>query len=284
MRRKYFLPVGCVVLVLGCAGFFLPAVQRVREAAARSKCQGNLKYLALAVHSYNDVNVSFGATVPDPLRLLPPERRLSWLVALLPHMDQGVAFKRFDVTRPVDEEPNVSAADARLRNLDCPSVAPINWSGTSTEPPPPVLHYVGVSGVGPDAAELGQQDPRRGAFGYDRRINIPGGFPDGLSSTLLLAEAIHEAGHWAHVGRSTVRPLVPEDGPAIGPGRMFGGSHSAENKLLWSSGAGMNAATADGSIHFVRGSIDPVVLRALATVAGNDLLPKEWWREASRAP
>jgi prepilin-type processing-associated H-X9-DG protein len=60
---------------------------------------------------------------------------------------------------------------------------------------------------------------------------------------------------------------------------MFGGFHAAENRLLWSSGAGMNVAMADGSIHLVKSTIDPAVLRALATTAANDLLPKEWWGE-----
>jgi prepilin-type processing-associated H-X9-DG protein len=276
MRRKRILTIVCVLLVLGCAGWLVPAVQRVREAAARAKCKGNLKGLALAVHNYSDVNKSFAATMPDPFHRLPPERRLSWLVGILPYLEQGTAFQRFDLNRPVDEEPNVSAADARLHNITCPSSVSLDWSGNDPQPPTPVLHYVGVSGVGADAAELGQLDPRHGAFGYNRRTTISGGFPDGLGSTLLLAEAAHEAGHWAHVGRSTVRAFVPEDAPYIGPGRTFGGFHAADLKLFWSSGTMMNVAMADGSVRVVRGDIDPTVLDALATVNGRESLPAEW--------
>ncbi|HYH63620.1 MAG TPA: DUF1559 domain-containing protein, partial [Urbifossiella sp.] len=266
----------------GCAGWFLPAVQRVREAAARAKCQCHIGCLARAVHGYHDVNGSFSATLPLPY--VPPDRRLSWVVGLLPHMEQGSLFKRFDLTAPADAASNSDAAETVLPHLVCPSSDVLDRdAGGRDVPRTAVLQYVGVSGVGVDAAEL-EKGPRVGAFGYDRRTRIPDSFPDGLSSTLALVETAHDPGRWAHGGPATVRPFVSEATPHIGPGRPFGGNHAAELGWLWSSGAGMNVAMADGSQRFVRSTIDPAMLRALATAAGNDLMPKDWWSEASRAP
>src|SRR5437868_12959436 len=68
-------------------GLLLPAVQKVREAAARTKCQNNLKQLALACHNYHDLKGQ-----------LPYGRKYdiwdtyTWTELVLPYVEQGAVF------------------------------------------------------------------------------------------------------------------------------------------------------------------------------------------------
>src|SRR5881392_2713123 len=89
-----------VIAIIGVlVGLLLPAVQKVREAANRMKCQSNLKQLALACHSYHDSTGQF-----PPGGLINPNwngtngtwnaaggwtwDKGSWLVYTLPYMEQ----------------------------------------------------------------------------------------------------------------------------------------------------------------------------------------------------
>jgi type II secretory pathway pseudopilin PulG len=83
-----------IAIIAILIGLLLPAVQKVREAAARAKCQNNLKQLALAAHNYHDANkyLPFG-------RGATALRQSTWAAIILPYIEQAPLWDRF--TNPV---------------------------------------------------------------------------------------------------------------------------------------------------------------------------------------
>lgn len=267
MTRPRVIAGVCVLLVLGCAGLLVPLVQRVREAAARAKCNCHIGCLARAVHSYAQVNGSITGAVPLPL--VPADRRLSWVVPVLPYMEAGSVFERFDLALPADDARNRVAATHPLQLMICPSS-----TGPGEANPGPVTHYVGAAGVGADAAGLPDHHPRAGPFGYNRKTTLNHQtFVDGVANTLLLVETAHGPASWAVGGMGTVRAFVPGVVPYIGDGRPFGGWHT---EGFWRNRGLMSVVMADCSFHTLRDTIDPAVLEALATANGREALPAEW--------
>ena len=98
---------GCLVggmVLVGLVGvWFVRAVGEAREAARRSQCVSNLKWIAVALHNYHDVYGSFPpGTIPNPG--LTPERRLGWVAELWSVLGIGADLK-VDASKGWDEPP-----------------------------------------------------------------------------------------------------------------------------------------------------------------------------------
>jgi hypothetical protein len=169
-----------VVLFLVLAGGLLvAAVSRVRDAAARMSCNNNLSQVGKACHMYTDSNNRFPwAAEPNPD--LPPERRLSWLLSIQPYVEAGNLYARTDRTKGWDAPENRFLALTVYRTYQCPGIR--DQQPVSTLVP---THYVGIAGLGDDAASLPQKHPRAGLFAYDRKLSIED--VKDHTSTLLLA-------------------------------------------------------------------------------------------------
>jgi len=249
VRAATILAVALVLIL--AIGLLMPAVLKVREAANRINCENNLRLVALAIQNYHGTDGQFPPAAWPNARL-PPERRLSWLVCLGPYYEATDLYVRLDNNKGWDEEENRYLALKPLRFLQCPSY-PDQLPDSTFAP----THYVGVSGLGQEAATLPAEDPRAGFFGFDRRL--PRADVAAQSSRLLIAlETSRASGSWTAAGRSTVRGL-DEEGPWLGASAPFGGNHPG----------GANALFADGSVRFIRESVDAQVLRAIATVQGS---------------
>jgi hypothetical protein len=196
-----------------------------------------------------------------------PDQRLSWMVVLLPYLGNGDwAGLHVNPDMSWNEAPNDQIArvvlppflaqgktDLEHRYIHYPTLA---------KPFAPT-HFVGMAGVGLDAASYAANDPatagKRGIFGYDR-VTRPEDIKDGLAKTILLIQvpADHKS-PWMAGGGSTVRG-VSEDDDCVGP---FVCSEYEGKK-------GTFAIMADGKVRFIPATIDPKVFRALCTIAGGE--------------
>src|SRR4051812_27050628 len=86
-----------IAIIAVLVGLLLPAVQKVREAAARMSCQNNQKNLALGMHNFHSVRGRFMAgEVATNTTFLPPwseEYYPCWIQALLPFIEQDNLYK-----------------------------------------------------------------------------------------------------------------------------------------------------------------------------------------------
>ncbi len=253
-------------VLLAVAGLAVTAVVKIRAASERTSCQNNLKQLGLAIHNYHDTNGRFPpGTMPNAA--LPPEQRLSFHVAIYPYVESSPVYSRVAKNEAWDSPKNVVATEGQFRTYRCPAWASEYQPGV-LEGHTSLTNYVGVAGVGADAATRPAGEPGIGLFGYDRSTKKEE-VKDGLENTAMLFETAHEVGPWTRGGPSTVRGVDVDD-------VRFGGTHIRRTWAFQKRADGFNVLLADASVRFTAPSIDPAVLAALATIASVEAIPNEW--------
>lgn len=239
--------VGGVATVGVLTALLLPAVQQARTAARRSQSKNNLKQIAIALHNYHDTFGSFPAgTVPN--EKLKVDERLSWIVSILPFIEQSALYDVIDQEESWKKGDNADWTAMVIPTLVNPQVSD-GKTGTT--------HYVGIAGIGKDAPTLPVTSPKAGAFGYDRKLKFRDVL-DGTSNTVGVSEASKNFGGWGQGGSATIRSLTRKpyiNGPD-GIGSPFPG--------------GANMMLLDGSVRFVSENIDPKVMEALVTIRGGE--------------
>jgi len=238
-----------VFMIVVGAMILLPCIKAVRLAAKKSICGSNLRQIGLTVQNFETLSPGKFPQAARPNPNLAPKSRLSWLYEITPFIQATNVFERMDRERGWEADENRYLAVYEFPRLyRCPAFEDRVPQNTLIP-----TSYIGIAGVGRDAADLPLGDPNAGFFGYDRRFSHEG--IEGRAGSILMAiETSQTEGAWTAAGPATVRGLDTEGPTYVGLNGQFGGMHTG----------GAIAVFADASVHHQSASIDRHVLEAMA--------------------
>jgi prepilin-type processing-associated H-X9-DG protein len=282
--------IGIVAVLLG---LLLPAVQRVRDAAARAQCQNNLKQIGLALHGYHDARGRLPAGWQRTGTATEPFAYSGWPVAVLPWLEQDALYRTVGpayaaTSYPFTNPPHVGLATP-LAVLNCPGDGRAATAQTAAKNGLriAVTCYLGVSGT-----STAERDGVLFEGSAVRLLDVT----DGTSNTLLVGERppppTFQFGWWyAGIGQNFdgsaeqilgVREpnLLPIVAGGCAPGRYEYAPGRASDPCdvfhFWGPHiGGANFLFCDGSARRLAYSSAAALMDARATRAGGETVPAE---------
>jgi prepilin-type N-terminal cleavage/methylation domain-containing protein/prepilin-type processing-associated H-X9-DG protein len=314
MKRKGFTLIELLVVIAIIAiliGLLLPAVQKVREAAARMSCSNNLKQLGLAAFNYESsyqrfpsgINLPAGYTYADGTHAPPapiPGQSISLFEALLPYIEQDNIYRSMNFAGNSNSQYNPGNCDsptapgaAPIKTYLCPSdigAKQTTWvTGGKT-------YTFGANSYGGNAGVTSfftAAMTRDGIFFINSTVTIAG-ITDGTSNTFMFGERNRKDPTYDRIYGG---PFDGRSGWAWAnnlPGfdYLFGGcqqinwvmppSLTADPGFIYEDirfcvfGSfhtnGANFCMADGSVRFLSNTVPLVTLQQLSTIAGGEVV------------
>lgn len=260
-----------IAIIAILMAILMPAVQSAREAARRTQCRNNISQLSLALHNY-DMTFEMlppGTVEPTgPIRNVPEGYHVSWLVQILPMMEQPGVFRHFNFDEGAYGPANAAVRNVEISVMACPSdfrrQTNVPGLGTVT-----ASNYAGNFG----GNDVPIDDDNNGLLFRNSSITFRQ-IRDGASNTLLIGEKVRSrsvpdqswvSGTFATL-RNTgilineswdVRGYIRHTEPQTAPDDTAAGGFSSLHP------GGATFAMADGSAVFLTESIDPKIYEHL---------------------
>ncbi len=302
-RRHAFTLIELLVVIAIIAvlvGLLLPAVQKVREAASRMKCQNNLKQIALATHNYHATYQVFPYATLDYQPNDATATYVTGFILILPFLEQDNVAKRWNPLLPRNDastETTLGSSNSSLQQMliptyVCPTMTPpsgplagaenrayCSYLFNSGSPDAELYPYWSFFGLSQqpvyDGVVIPLNNPARVASTANKSPIAVAGITDGTSNTFLVGETDFEpqgvpstsmGGVWAYgyIGYSwgtTFNPFNKHDNTST----VYGAFRSQHT-------GGANFAFADGSVRFISDGLDNTTYRALSTRAGGEVV------------
>ncbi len=292
-----------IAIIAILIGLLLPAVQKVREAAARMDCSSKLHNLAIAAHNYHDQNGFLPRNAsPNTNGYDDNGRSWSWIANTLPFFEQAPLYNQANLGMAIGQQPTfnqVAASHAtQIKALQCPSDGEnssprVDRANGSTSAGCGVTNYKGVAGsawmwgtfatgaMGLPAASAPGLDVTNGIFCRSDATSlsrltlaqITGG--DGTSNTLMIGEdlvAKNTHSGWPRANYATGTCAIPLNYATKATDPDFNQPWNWQNVYSFRSRhtGGANFAMADGSVKFISDSIPLANYRAAATRDGGE--------------
>jgi prepilin-type N-terminal cleavage/methylation domain-containing protein/prepilin-type processing-associated H-X9-DG protein len=307
-RRQAFTLIELLVVIAIIAiliGLLLPAVQKIREAANRMKCSNNLKQLGLAMHNYNDTN----GHLPGNIRPLAAGTvRVRWATFLLPYYEQDNVYKIYNQAVNWSDPANAAAVAIPLKIMQCPSAPNASRLDDNPDTYPswnPKVATGDYSGIYWST----QAQALPGILSKTDEVRLTD-ITDGLSNTIHLTESAGKpdlyrngkvvfqassanrvnGGGWCRPASDVPYPVgLAGDGVSPGsqginaangfsltsyPSAQFGTDGTGQIYGFHAGGA--NALFGDGSVRFLKASIQLATLQALITRSAGEVIPNDF--------
>jgi prepilin-type N-terminal cleavage/methylation domain-containing protein/prepilin-type processing-associated H-X9-DG protein len=300
-----------IAIIAILIGLLLPAVQKVREAAARTSCQNNLKQIGLALHNYHSANGYFPTSTRPSVNA---SVRSAWTTFALPYLEQDAVFSKYDQSTNWDSPTNLQVTSLPIKLLKCPT-SPFQalmdgnqQLGAGWTPVVATTDYATITSVTPQLANLypGQIIADVGILERNAKPTLTQ-VTDGTANTILVTESAGRpqvirrgvvigsptgnaptrvnGGGWPRAssdfdlkGSSSDGATFPgscavncTNGLNVGstyPDPVYGSNGTGETYSFHTGGA--NAVFGDGSVRFIKQSINIVTYAALVTRSGGE--------------